>query len=257
PLAQREAMGDEEMVAYLAHTLMEPSSPRPSIETLLHAFLPARFVIHTHADAILALTNTTRGRDLVREVLGPQALWIPYQRPGFGLSKQIAEVYQAQPDATCAVMEKHGLITWGETAREAYERTIEACTRAEEFVALRRRAVAGRASLAPAPAAEQALATPLDAAARRRVYVQLAPVIRGLAARTTAEGTLLPAGDTRALTATSRVILRFDDSDDVLSFASDPEAARLSQIGPATPDHLISTKRTPLYVPVAPPVPPA
>ncbi len=252
-LRSREAMSDEEMVAYLAHTLMEPSSPRPSIETLLHAFIPARFVIHTHADAILALTNTTRGRDLVREALGPQALWIPYQRPGFGLSKQIAEAYEAQPGATCAVMEKHGLITWGETAREAYERTIETCTRAEEFVVQRHAAAAGHASLAPASAAEQDLATPLDAAARRRVYVQIAPLIRGLAARTTADGTLLPAGDPRGLTATSRVILRFDDSDDVLSFASDPQAARLSQIGPATPDHLINTKRTPLYVPVAPP----
>jgi rhamnose utilization protein RhaD (predicted bifunctional aldolase and dehydrogenase)/NAD(P)-dependent dehydrogenase (short-subunit alcohol dehydrogenase family) len=242
PLRERDAMTDEAMVAYLAHTLVEPASPRPSIETLLHAFLPARVVIHTHADAILALTNTPSGRRWVREALGPRAIWIDYRRPGFALSKQVAEAYEADPEATCVVLEKHGLITWGETARQAYEATIEAVTKAEQFIAARRREGEGRR---PGSAA-------LDAGARRRVFVAVAPLIRGLAGRTTPEGDVLPPGDAHRLPASlGRMVLRFDDSPDVLSFASDPDAARLSQIGPATPDHLINTKRTALYVPAA------
>ncbi len=152
-LRERAAMSDEEMVAYLAHTLQEPSSPRPSIETLLHAFIPATFVVHTHADAILMLTNTPRGREVVREALGEGAVWIPYQRPGFALSKSIAEAVEATPGATCAVMEKHGLITWGEAAREAYERTVEVVTRAEGFVAQRVSVAGSRGRQTSPPAA--------------------------------------------------------------------------------------------------------
>jgi len=244
PLAQREAMGDEEMVAYLAHTLMEPSSPRPSIETLLHAFLPARFVIHTHADAILGLANTPSGERWVREALGPQALWIPYQRPGFALSKQVALAVRDHPDATCVVLAKHGLVTWGDTARQAYERTIELVTRAEQFIEARRAA----RGAAPEPADEPAGP---DAAARRRVYARIAPLIRGLAGRTSPWGEVRPASQTLEVPPAGRVILRFDDAPDVRSFAADPRAARLSQIGPATPDHLVHIRRTPLYVPVA------
>jgi rhamnulose-1-phosphate aldolase/alcohol dehydrogenase len=242
PLQERSAMSDEEMVAYLAHTLTEPASPRPSIETLLHAFLPARFVVHTHADAILALTNTPSGRRWVREALGDGALWIEYRRPGFALSKQVAEAYRARPDATCVVLEKHGLITWGETARAAYEATIEAVPRAEGYAARRR--AAGQGTAPPAGAA-------LDGAARRRVYQAVAPLIRGLAGRTTPDGTVMAPSQTLELPPTGRVILRFDDAPDVLAFASDPDAGRLSQLGPATPDHLINTRRTALYVPLA------
>jgi rhamnulose-1-phosphate aldolase/alcohol dehydrogenase len=240
PLLDRDEMSDEEMVAYLAHTLMEPASPRPSIETLLHAFLPPRFVVHTHADAVLALTNTPSGRRWVADALGPGALWIDYRRPGFALSKQVAEAFRASPGATAVVLEKHGLITWGETAREAYEATIDAVTRAERFVAARRQERGSQ----PAPG-------PLDPAARRRVYVALAPLIRGLAGRTTPEGEVLPPSQTLEVPPTGRVLLRFDDAPDVLAFATDPQAGRLSQVGPATPDHLINTRRTPLYLPVA------
>src|SRR5687768_18242885 len=95
PLMERADMSDGEMVAYLANTLMEPSSPRPSIETLLHAFLPARFVVHTHADAILALTNTPGGRRWIAAALGPRAVWVNYQRPGFALSKHVAQAFAA------------------------------------------------------------------------------------------------------------------------------------------------------------------
>ena len=241
PLQTLATMTDEEMVAYLAYTLMEPASPRPSIETLLHGFLPPRFIIHTHADAILALTNTPNGRRWVAEALGSGAVWIDYQRPGFALSKRVGEAFAGTPGATSIILEKHGLITWGANAREAYEDTIAIVTQAEQFIARQR-----STSMSPPGARAEGL----DAAARRRMFVAVAPLIRGLAARTTAGGDVLPPSQTLEVPASGRVVLRFDDAPDVLSFASDPHAARLSQIGPATPDHLMNTKRTPLYVPL-------
>ena len=126
PLQERPAMSDEEMVAYLAHTLQEPSSPRPSIETLLHAFVPAPFVVHTHADAILALTNTPHGRRWVREALGPGAIWIDYQRPGFDLSKRIAAAVRAQPDATCVVDHEVRALPRSETRRGSPPPAVQA-----------------------------------------------------------------------------------------------------------------------------------
>ena len=98
PLRGRAAMSDEEMVDYLAHCMVEPGSRRPSIETLLHAFLPARHVDHVHADAICALTNTRDAERHVREALGPDVAFVPYIRPGFALSRQAAEPVRRRRD---------------------------------------------------------------------------------------------------------------------------------------------------------------
>jgi rhamnulose-1-phosphate aldolase/alcohol dehydrogenase len=230
PLAERDEMGDQEMVDYLARCLQEPGSPRPSIETLLHGFLPFEAVIHTHADAIVALTNTDRGPEVVRELFGKDVVSIPYRRPGFRLSREVADAVRARPAARGVVLEKHGLITWGGTLEEAYRGTIDLVTRAEE-----RLRVAARDRLTvtgPTPAVP-------EAAARRVVATAVAPVLRGLLGRD------------------RRVVLRFDDGDDVLSLASAPEAARLTQVGPATPDHTIYSKRLPCYVPLTDPTSPA
>jgi len=211
PLRSREGeMSDQEMVDYLARCLVDPSSRRPSIETLLHAFLPARAVLHTHADAILALTNT-RGRETtVRECFGDSVITVPYLRPGFRLSRDVADVFASKPDAEGLVLMNHGLITWGETAREAYDKHIALVTKAEKWLASR-----SRASSSPASA--------IDA-------TTLAPAIRG------------------ALGATRSVILEFDGSEDVLRFLAREDAKRITQIGPATPDHLLYTKRFPLFL---------
>src|SRR5438105_9389175 len=133
PLHQRkEEMSDEEMVDYLAQCLLDPGGPRPSIETLLHAFIPAAAVLHTHADAILALTNN-RGREkTIRDVFGDALTTVPYRRPGFRLSRDVAEAFD--PQKTGIVLMNHGLITWGSSAREAYERHIDLVTKAEKFL---------------------------------------------------------------------------------------------------------------------------
>jgi len=217
PLRTRDGeMTDQEMVDYLARCLVDPSSRRPSIETLLHAFLPARAVLHTHADAILALTNT-RGREAtIRDCFGDAVITVPYLRPGFRLSRDVADAFASKPDAEGLVLMNHGLITWGETAREAYERHVELVTRAEEFLSGAGSGVSGVGATTPH--------TP------HPTSTSLAPAIRG------------------ALGANRSVILEFDGSEDVLRFLARDDAKRITQIGPATPDHLLYTKRFPLFL---------
>ncbi|HEV7571473.1 MAG TPA: bifunctional rhamnulose-1-phosphate aldolase/short-chain dehydrogenase [Thermoanaerobaculia bacterium] len=211
PLRIREGeMSDQEMVDYLARCLVDPSSRRPSIETLLHAFLPARAVLHTHADAILGLTNTRGRESTVRACFGDSVISVPYLRPGFRLSRDVADAFASKPDAEGLVLMNHGLITWGENAREAYEKHIALVTKAEEWLALRSR---------PSVSASASVDT-----------TTLAPVIRG------------------ALGTKRSVILEFDGSDDVLRFLAREDAKRITQIGPATPDHLLHTKRFPLFL---------
>ena len=216
PLRQRkEEMSDEEMVDYLAQCLLDPGGPRPSIETLLHAFIPAAAVLHTHADAILALTNN-RGREkTIRDVFGDALTTVPYRRPGFALSRDVASRFDER--AAGIVLMNHGLITWGATPREAYDRHVEVVTRAEEYVA--RPSSAASRHLLPARG-EKVLANP----------GQIAPALRG------------------ALCRDRKFILEFDDSPEVLEFLARDDASKITQIGPATPDHLLHTKRFPLFL---------
>ena len=121
PLRERESMDDATMVEYLLRSGLTPNQPRPSIETLLHAFIPARHVDHTHPDAIIALTSSPDGRRLAEEEFGSEAVWLDYQRPGFDMSKRIAELLEANPSARAVLLEKHGLVTWGRRRRRAIE----------------------------------------------------------------------------------------------------------------------------------------
>ncbi len=165
-LLERQDMGDQEMVDYLAHALQEPASPRPSIETLLHGFLPATAVIHTHADAVVSLTNNDRSREVLREVYGDEVIPLSYRRPGFLISREVAQTFEAHPTARALLLEKHGTICWGATVKEAYLATIELISRAEEAIAHRARGRArfGGVALASPPAEE-----------RRRVALAVAP----------------------------------------------------------------------------------
>jgi len=221
-----EDMSDEEMVAYLALCQTAHTDPRGSIETLLHAFLPAKAVAHSHADAIVALCNNTRGAEAVREALGESVLQIPYRRPGFLLSKEVGAAVRANPDATGLVLMNHGLITWGETCNEAYDRHIALTELAEAYLANRR---AGKSVFGGVKASA------LTEARRREVAAAIAPVLRG------------------AVSTPKRMLLRYEDSETVLEYAGSEAAARVSQIGAATPDHILSTKTVPLFVPATNP----
>jgi len=220
-LLPREDMGDQEMVGYLAHSLQEPGGVRPSIETLLHGFLGARCVVHTHADAIVSLTNNDRVHDVFPAVYGKDVLTLRYLRPGFRISREVADAIAEHPEAKALVLERHGTITWGATVREAYEATLELITRAEEAIAERAR---GRRAFG----GPRVPALPPDA--RRAEAVALAPRLR------------------RLLSRARRVVVTFDDSPAVAEFAGSADAPRLSQVGPATPDHTIYTKRLPCFV---------
>ena len=127
-------MTDEEMVGYLARCQLEPSMPRPSIETLLHAFVPHPHVDHTHPDAIGSIVGAAGGERLAQECFGADAVWIQYIRPGFALSKLVADAVSEHPEAKLVLLAKHGLVTWGETAAESYASTLDAINRAAAFV---------------------------------------------------------------------------------------------------------------------------
>ncbi len=220
-LLARDDMGDQEMVAYLAHALQEPGGVRPSIETLLHGFLEAPAVIHTHADAIVSLTNNDRAREVIPAVYGKDVIALGYRRPGFRISREVADAIAANPQARALVLERHGTITWGTTVREAYEATIDLMSRAEEAIAEKKK---GR-RLFGGPRVPM-----LDPDRRREIARAVAPGLRGRLGRR------------------QRVILTLDDAPRVVEFASSADVPRLSQVGPATPDHTIYTKRLPCFV---------
>ena len=225
PVFAREQMSDEEMVDYLDRCVLDPNSPRPSIETLLHAFLPFRCVAHSHADAVVGLTNNREAGNILRRVYGDSVAVVEYLRPGFQLSKLVGLAVKAAPNLSGVVLVNHGLFTWGDSARDAYGRHIDLVSKAEEYAAAgQEKAVFGGWQR-----------NPLPAAARQAVAAAVAPTLRGLVSEQR------PA------------VLRFDDSPEALEFVGSAEGQRLSGIGPATPDHLIHTKRKPLWVEAADP----
>jgi rhamnulose-1-phosphate aldolase/alcohol dehydrogenase len=226
PLQEREAMDDAAMVDYLLRSAVRPDQPRPSIETLLHAFIPATNVDHTHPDAVIALTSTPRGRELAEEAFGDEAVWLDYQRPGFDMSRRVAQLLSAHPSARAVLLEKHGLVTWGETGEESYRTTIEFVTRASKAI---ERAASGRFGLGGSGRSE------LEEGSARALLSRSLPALRG-ALLADADG----------------VILEVDRSPEAIAFASSARAAEVSQVGAPCPDHLINTKHKPLVAALEP-----
>jgi rhamnulose-1-phosphate aldolase/alcohol dehydrogenase len=224
PLAERAEMTDEEMVAYLACCQLEPGMPRPSIETLLHAFVPHPHVDHTHPDAIGSIVGAVDGERLAQECYGADAVWIPYLRPGFALSKLVAEAVGSHPEAKLVLLGKHGLVTWGETAAESYAATLDAINRAAAFVEERREGEPFGGPQRP----------PLGDEAREALLAEVLPALRG------------------ALSIDGPRILQVDASPEVMEFVTGRDSRELSQVGAACPDHLVHTKRRPVWVPFDP-----
>jgi rhamnulose-1-phosphate aldolase/alcohol dehydrogenase len=218
-----DALSDEDMVAEQRRALVDASAPNPSIETLLHAFLPARFVDHSHADAILALTNQPDGERVVRTLYGDRVGWVPYVMPGFALAKRAVEVFEKNPAVEGLVLEKHGLFTFGDDARTSYERHVALVDRARQLIASR---VEGR--------------RPLDArpVVAMRDWEEIAPIVRGALAR--------PTGDPDHPFA--RLVLERRSSDEILHFAAADQGPMLAAAPPITPDHVIRTKGPYLFV---------
>jgi rhamnose utilization protein RhaD (predicted bifunctional aldolase and dehydrogenase)/NAD(P)-dependent dehydrogenase (short-subunit alcohol dehydrogenase family) len=215
-LAGLDSLSDVRMVAELRGCMTNPSAPTPSVEAILHAILPARFVDHTHADALITVMNTPGGEDRVREIYGDRVVIVPYVMPGFKLARLCATLLpQTMTPRTIGVaLMSHGLITFGETAESSYARMIECVTLAEEYLSGRR---AWKVDWPAAAAPSRPLRAGLAAFRRELSGIMGAPAILTLHA-----------------------------DDPCLGFARRADVSTLSQQGPATPDHVIRTKRVPL-----------
>jgi rhamnulose-1-phosphate aldolase/alcohol dehydrogenase len=211
------------MVEYLLRCGLRPGQPRPSIETLLHAFVPASHVDHTHPDAVIALTSTPRGRELAQGAFGPEAVWLDYQRPGFDMSRRIALLLEDNPEARAVLLERHGLVTWGATGDASYRATLEFVARAAETIEA---AGHGRFGLGGPKVAELR-----EGDRQSSLLASALPALRG-ALLADADG----------------LVLEVDTSPAAVAFASSVRGPEVSQVGAPCPDHLISTKHKPLVV---------
>jgi len=224
-LRSLELLDDEAMVDEFRMHLLGASAPTPSIETLLHAFLPHRYIDHSHADAVLTITNQPDGVGHVRQVLGERVAVVEYVRPGLELAKAVVDCHESNPKVEGMVLLNHGLVTFGDDARTSYERHIALVDACERYVEKKCR---GR-SLTPCfEVAER----PADLAAR------VAPVLRGLIAEPTDDEDQPH----------ERSILEWRAGDNVLAFVNSAEAKTLAGSGPLTGDHVIHTKLKPLFI---------
>jgi rhamnose utilization protein RhaD (predicted bifunctional aldolase and dehydrogenase)/NAD(P)-dependent dehydrogenase (short-subunit alcohol dehydrogenase family) len=213
-LAALPALDDATMVNELRCVQTSASAPTPSVETLLHAVIPARFVDHTHADALIVLMNAPDGAARIRAVYGDDVIVVPYVMPGFLLARACAAALAAAPSgARGMVLMHHGVFTWGDSAAESYARMLELVTQAEAHL---QQAHAWELP-EPPPAARRADATRLATLRQALSHAAGAPLI-----------------------------MSTDDSPEALAFAARPDVALVSQQGCATPDHIIRTRRIPL-----------
>ena len=222
-LAELDHLSDADMVNQQRLALLDSRAPNPSIETLLHAFLPHKFIDHTHATAVLAVTDQPDGAQRIADLYGDDLAVVPYIMPGFDLAKAAARAYADDPRVAGLVLLKHGIFSFGDDARESYERMIAKVTRAEDYLRHGpRRAFA-------------AAAMPAEIAPVARV----APVLRGLAA------IAVDAADGLY----DRFVLDFRGGDAVLDYVDGADLPRYARAGVVTPDHVIRTKPRPLIVP--------
>lgn len=210
-----EELSNDELARAVQRHVITEQAPKPSIETLLHAVLPYRFVLHSHADSILAITNTEHGERIAAELFGDEAPSVPFRESGFALAKAAHEVYQAQATRSTIglVLLRHGVFSFGNTARSAYENMLELVGRAERHLASRR--------AWDVPADDRPMQwQPADIAALRRGVSQQAGF---------------------------PLLLQWQDTPVMRAFARNRHAAGPWQYGPATPQHAVFVKRTPLF----------
>jgi rhamnose utilization protein RhaD (predicted bifunctional aldolase and dehydrogenase)/NAD(P)-dependent dehydrogenase (short-subunit alcohol dehydrogenase family) len=222
-LRARDAMPDQELIAFERANLIDPAAPNPSVEIMLHAFLPQKFVAHTHARAVLSVIDQPDGEQKCADAFSGRLAFVPYLMPGFGLAKKAIEVFERTKPSDGLILGKHGIVTFGADAREAYERMIEMVTLAEDF---------------------------LDRNAKKRIIVTrwrdpeplaaVAPIVRGVCSQQ----------DEKVEGAWRRPVLEFRGNGTVLSLLQS-DLARLSEGGVVTPDHTIRTKNWPLVLPPA------
>ncbi len=214
-------LSDEEMVNQFHTHMLDSSAPGPSIETLVHAFLPHKFIDHTHADSIVTLTNMEQPEALLKEVLGEKIGILPWIMPGFPLSKKVVALYEQQPNIEAIILLNHGIFTFGETGEKAYSRMIHYVSLAEDYIASRR-----------------APNIPADSAAGKQVQLSanlLLPLLRG--ALTTCDAASF-----------QPFYLELRQTPEILDCLQENDARSRYESGVLTPDHVIRTKNAPLWL---------
>lgn len=218
-------MADSAMVNEIRRHLIDAQSPTPSIETFMHAFIPKKFIDHTHADAILILTNQPNGKELVREALGDNIIVLDYIKAGFLLAKYAADAFDANPNAKCMVLMHHGIVTWGDTAKESYDAMIENATLAEKYI------------LAHASnPIKVTVAVSMEEAEKR--LSTIAPIVRGV---------MTPKSENPDKVFDRITMVAFTD-EETLEFIDSDNAREMILTPPLTADHLIRTKPIPMWV---------
>jgi rhamnose utilization protein RhaD (predicted bifunctional aldolase and dehydrogenase)/NAD(P)-dependent dehydrogenase (short-subunit alcohol dehydrogenase family) len=215
-LARLETLSDPQMVNELKTRQVLASAPAASVETILHAALPFKYVDHTHADAVVTITNTPGGEARIREIYGKRVVIVPYVMPGFDLARDVARLFAAQATAETEgmVLMNHGIFSFGDTARESYERMIDLVGLAEQYIVNQ-----GAAEIA-APVGE------ITTDPKRHEIAQLRRDISQVAQRP--------------------MLLHLTASQRGIDFARRGDVADIACRGPVTPDHVIRTKRVPM-----------
>nr|MDA3833531.1 class II aldolase/adducin family protein [Spirochaetales bacterium] len=213
-------LSDEAMVNQFRTNLLDATSPNPSIETLVHAFLPHAFIDHTHADAIVTLTNQADADTLLQQALGNKVGILPFIMPGFPLAQAVIELYEKQPDMECLILRNHGIFTFSDNAKEAYDLMIEYVSRAEAFIA-------GKQASVPQPDVQECAAPDLNL---------VMPLLRGA----------LSFKDDTGYRRTFHLHLRRNET--ITQMINGTDAEELLVSGVLTPDHVIRTKNYPLYL---------
>ena len=213
------SLSDEDMVNVQRINLLDSTSPNPSVETLLHAFLPHKFVDHTHSNAVLAISDQVGGDELCREIYGTRMGYVPYIMPGFDLAKKAFEVYNDNPDVEGLILFKHGIFTFADTAKQAYDRMIEMVELAEQRISQN-----GAKSFT-------SVSLPEDIAS----VADVAPILRGLVSKSETGSPV-------------RMLMEFRISPEILNYVNGSEISRYGCQGTVTPDHVIRTKSNPLIV---------
>lgn len=212
---------EDEMVAYLPHCTFNLNPRAASIDTPLHAYVPAKHVDHMHPDAIIAIAAAKDSKALTQQIFGDSIGWLPWKKPGYELGLWLSEFCEKNPDAKGVVLESHGLFTWADHAKECYELTLDVIQTAMDWFA---KEIAGKSAFGGA------VHSSLNAEARRAGAARLMPAIRGY------------------VSGQQHMVGHFTDSDAVLEFVNAKDMERLAALGTSCPDHFLRTKICPLVV---------
>ena len=215
-MKKKKYLSDEDMVAFQKKNLINTSSPNPSVETFLHAFLPFKFVDHTHSDAIMNVTNRPEGLNLCKKIFGKKVSIVPYVMPGFGLAQKINEVYSQNPNINCLILLNHGIFTFADNAKEAYDLMIKYVSDAERAIRkLKKKKI-----------------KQINKYNFKFSPEDIAPILRGLLSENKNE----------------KFILNFRQNSNLNYFINGKDIKRYSFEGTATPDHVIRVKPFPMVI---------